>query len=232
MRVWSVLVAALLGSVLAIAVAIAMGAHGGDVLSQFGEYRLVTFLSVVQLLIISALSCRIWWARRGMRERPFWRSRSVIWGVIAASFAFLAVDDLLMIHEQADQLIHQILRIEETPLTDRLDDCLVGLYGLVGMAALVIHRDELRAHRKSFPYFAMGFMLMFAMVALDMLTNRDDVLVALFDRAAADMLFVWLSVAEDAAKVLAEVFFIVAFYAIWRQVRPDAVPAYGRAVSR
>lgn len=216
-------------NVVAIGVAIAIGIQRGDPVSEFDEDGFITMLSVAQLLIISALSFQIWRIRGGMGARPLWRSPSVIWGIIGLSFAFLAADDLFMVHERADRLIHRILNVEPTPLTHRLDDCFVGLYGLTGLAALVVHRDELRMHRGSFRYFAVGFFLMFTMVVLDLATNGDGVLVALFGRAAADFLVVWLAVAEDASKVLAEALFIVAFHVIWRQVRPGAALAYQRA---
>ena len=227
-RRW-VLSAVLFVNLVAISIAVAVGVQRGNPVSEFDEGGFITILSVIQLLIISALSFSIWNARGGLRERPFWKSPAVIWGIIAVSFFFLAVDDLFLIHERTDLFIHRLLGVEATPVTDRLDDCFVGLYGLAGLAALIIHRNELRAFLASFPYFCAGFLLMFIMVVLDIATNGDQLLVALFGRRAADFLVVWLAVAEDAFKVLAEAFFITAFYAVWQQARAGAAVAYRRA---
>lgn len=79
-----------------------------------------------------------------------------------------------MIHENIDNLIHEVFNMEETALTDRIDDFLVGLYGLAGIGVFFIFRDELRAYREAFPFFIFGFVLFFIMVPLDMLIYEPE----------------------------------------------------------
>ena len=61
------------------------------------------------------------------------------------------------------------------------------------------------------------------MVALDALTNRNDILPVLFGHTKADILFVWLSHAENSLQVFAEAFFILAFYAILQKAKVTAL---------
>ena len=59
-------------------------------------------------------------------------------GVMGAGFVFLAADDAFLIHENLDFKIHAALGIETTTWTDRIDDILIGVYGVVGLAVLFI----------------------------------------------------------------------------------------------
>lgn len=68
-----------------------------------------------------------------MGRSSFWRDPSVVWAIIASGFLFLAADEVLRIHENLDQLIHYVFGLKETNLTDRIDDLIVGMYGLVGI---------------------------------------------------------------------------------------------------
>ena len=46
-----------------------------------------------------------------------------------------------------DKVLHRAFAIQKTRLTDRLDDPIVGLYGIVGITALCVYRKELARHR-------------------------------------------------------------------------------------
>ena len=67
-----------------------------------------------------------------------------------------------------------------------------------------------------------GFGLLFLTVGLDVLTNRDDILSALFGSEWGETLQTWLSFAEEGAKVLSEGFFVVAFAGALRTAK--AIP--------
>jgi hypothetical protein len=207
-----------------VAVSAALISYSDTGVDHFDEGGFITKLSMLQLLALSWLAYKIFQARGGMRGRSLWQGAAKVWIIIALGFLFLTADERFRIHENIDFGIHDIFNLPETPLNDRLDDALVGLYGLAGIGLLFMYRKEFSICRASFPYFIGGFILLFTMVAFDMLTNRNDLLPLLFDHHRADVLEAWLSQAEDAAKVFAEAFFIGAFYAIWQKVRRTEVP--------
>ena len=142
---------------------------------------------------------------------------------MSLGFLFLAADDLFKIHENIDRLIHNIFNLQETGLTDRIDDGLIGLYALIGIGVLIIYRNELKIYRKAFPFFTSGFALLFTTIALDLLTNRNDILPLLFGPTQAADLHIWLSHAENSLQVFAEAFFIGAFYAILQTAKTLAL---------
>ncbi len=126
-----------------------------------------------------------------------------------------------MIHENIDHQIHYVFNLQETILTDRIDDVIIGLYGLAGIGVLIAYRDELKTYREALPFFTCGFVLLFTMVGLDLFTNRNDILPVLFDHHhnKPAVFYPWLSHAEDWLKVFAEAFFILAFYAILQKAK-------------
>lgn len=207
----------LLGNALAVSAAITIYSYTG--VNHFKEDGFITILSVFQLLTISWLSYKILLSLNVKRKYIPWRDSSALWGIISLGFLFLAADEFFQIHEKIDFQIHHFFNMRETGLTDRIDDILVGLYGLAGISALIAYRDELKTHRKAFPFFIYGFALLFTMVAIDVLTNRKDILRVLFDYNLASILHVWLSCAEDSLKVFAEAFFLGAFYVILQKVK-------------
>jgi hypothetical protein len=187
--------------------------------NHFAEEGFITILSVLQLLAISCLSFNVFRARSATRVSSWWNDPSVFWLVISFGFLFLAADELFMIHEHADVLIHKAFNIQETALTDRIDDIIMAVYGLAGIGILITFRDELKIFTASLPFFIWGFGFMFLMIALDVLTNRNDILPILFDKNRAVVLHAWISHVEDSLKIFAEAFFLLAFYAIWEKVK-------------
>jgi len=179
----------------------------------------MTFVSAIQLLAISRITYKTSQARKTEKSQSSWRGAPLIWTLVSMGFAFLAIDEVLYVHEQIDELIHHILDMKETGLTDRIDDIIVGLYALVGIAVLFAFKNEVKTCIKDYSYFIWGFALLFMMVGLDVLTNRDDILLMYFDQATTDTLWYWLSTAEDAMKVFAEAFFILGFYSALQKAR-------------
>jgi hypothetical protein len=164
----------LLWNSLAVSAAVMIYSYTGA--NHFKEGGFITILSVFQLLAISWLSYKILQARDVTRRCSLWRDSSAVWGIISLGFLFLAADDLFEIHENIDRLIHYVFNLQETGLTDRIDDILIGLYGLAGIGVLIVYRDELKTYREVLPFFTCGFVLLFTTVALDVLTNRKDIL--------------------------------------------------------
>jgi hypothetical protein len=185
----------------------------------FREGSVITIASVVQLATITRISMKIMQARGGGRRRPVWREPRAVWWATSLGFAFLAADDLFKIHENIDSLIHYAFDLEKNGVSDRIDDALVGIYGLVGIGLLIVYRVELKNYGEAIPYLVVGFALLFIMVALDIITNRRDILMAFFAHERALLLHIWLSLAEDTMKLFAEGFFLLGFYAALQKAR-------------
>jgi len=182
-------------------------------LIHFSEAGFVTCFSFFQLLIIASLSREIFIIRKGQAKTNAWKMPYAIWLIMAVAFVFLSIDELGMIHEYVDIFIHKIFSIEETALTDRIDDMLVALYGLVGIMGLYYYREELKKYREATVLFITGFIFFFAMISLDLLFNTDDILRLFFSNVSTlHNLDYWLDIIEDIIKIIAEGIFIVAFY--------------------
>jgi hypothetical protein len=204
---------------LLVGVAAALGIHQGNALEHFEEDGFITAVSVLLLLGTSVLAGRIWRIRR-RDTAPSTKRSSVIWALLTIGFFFLALDELLELHESLDHVLHAVFNIEETGTTDRLDDLLVGLYGLAGLGVLYAFRAELRKYRTSLPYLIAGFVLLTVMVALDVLTNRPDILSELFDLPdSVRTVYVVFCVAEEAFKLLAEGSFVASAHAALQVAR-------------
>jgi len=192
-------------NLLAVITATTIYRHTG--VNHFKEGSFLTTLSCLQLLVISGIVFQI-------KKHSLWKNSSVVWIFIALCFLFLAADEFFEIHETIDHIIHYIFNIQETALTDRIDDVLVGLYGLAGASVLIFFRQELMPYKRSAPLFISGFLLLFAMVIIDVITNRPDILPLLLDAHQAAPLHTFLSLSEEALKIFAESFFLLAFYTI------------------
>jgi hypothetical protein len=180
----------------------------------YDENGPLTILSFIQLAVIAILCWQILRSRSAGMDKVSWRSPVFLWVLLSCGFVFLAVDEVLMLHERFDRIIHRLLNLEETGVTDRLDDILVGIYGVIGIAVLLMYRVELRVFSERIGLLASGFVLFLAMVVFDVLTNRDDVLLYLFDEERAHTLYAWLTISEESLKVVSEAVFLVAFYDI------------------
>lgn len=208
----SITITVLLFEAFAIVTALIIGAKEGEIIEPFEEGELITWLSFYQLLIISGLSWRIFALRGGPIRPGIWRSSKILWAVVALGFVFLAFDEIGEIHEQLDKLVHRLSDTVETPLTDRLDDAFVGLYGLIGISLLYYYRDEWTSERTVVPFFIGGFSLLFVMVGFDAWSNVNYLPPKLPNGSPMETLQTWLSVLEESFKVFAEGLFIAGFY--------------------
>jgi hypothetical protein len=205
----------------------------GDPRRRFQEGQSGTWVSAAHLVAMGLVAWRILMLRKAQTRQPILRSSLLIWALMAGGFFFLAADELFEIHEQVDLAIHSLFGITETSLTDRIDDLLVLLYLVIGLAAVCIARSELWRYRVTLPFFAAGFVLALAMVVLDVLTNDVDLLRMLLPGVHLGSIFLWAIVAEDVLKVLAEAFFLLGFIqALQMTRRMDAEPSAGPATCR
>ncbi len=200
-----------------IALGIVLGLRRADPSRYFNEAKFLTYLSCAQLFATGVMSGFIFrWRREATAEL-----RTLLWLLLAAGFVFLAIDDAFEIHEQLDPLIHRGLDLEESALSDRLDDLLVLAYGAVGVSILFVFRGELLLHREMVPYLAAGLVLSVVEVFFDALGNRPDVM-SLVDPASAAALVNWVDVLEGTSQLLAEAMFLTAFFAAGRIARRGA----------
>ena len=134
---------------------------------SFDETSPITDLSVFQLFICSAVSLAIpvsLFKTKGKLKILEW----LVWLVLALGFAFLALDDKLMIHERIDQAIHSWLQLKETKFSDGVDDVIVGMYGICGGTFLFWNRKYFCFSKRFIACSKCAIFLLFAMVLCDM----------------------------------------------------------------
>ena len=197
-------------NLLAIFATIAIAAPFNKLYRQFEDGGFITYFSVIQLFILSYIAGKTFNIRRQAFQSAPWKSPIAIWGIFSLGFSFLALDDLLMIHEFFDKIIHKLWQLQETGITDRIDDAIIALYGIVAIALLVSYRQELKQYRSALPAAVAAFGLLFAMVAVDTLTNRNEILEMLFPASTVEGIQTWIFTVEDGLKLLAEGFYVAA----------------------
>ncbi len=194
--------------------AIIAGYSEGHSKRYFTEGEVVTFLSSFNLVAIS-LFCWIVYEKEKLADsvESLHPAGSIIWALMSAGFLFLAFDETMEIHENADFFIHKVFGLKETAITDRLDDMLILFYGVVGLTLFIRFRGRLWPYIDGLRPLIGGVLLLVLMVLFDALTNRRDII------SERDF-HTLLSIAEDIFKVLAELMFLVAAYTCWtRTVR-------------
>jgi hypothetical protein len=195
------------GLVFALSVGIGVYVGGGPA-ALLGEWGPVTFLSTAQLVTCAALLAATFWGRRHS-------GAGTLWAVMAVGFLFLAADELFEFHERFDRSIHQVFSLRETPLSDRIDDGIVFLYALIGLFALHRGRRELALFRGAWPTLRLAITLLFAMVVLDLLTNRWFAPRGIDPESTAiKTLAGWGTVAEEGLKLASGALLVVTFVLI------------------
>jgi hypothetical protein len=192
----------------------------------FGEGRFTTIISCTQLLLIALFAGLTFHARRKLTPDRSALSGPALWAFIAAGFVFLAADDAFEVHEHMDMMVHQLLHLQETSLTDRLDDVLVALYGVIGCGFLWVYRRELLSFKPILPLLGAGFACLGASVVCDMISNDEAPLRWYFqDAPVPKQLNGWFSAGDGAFTLLGEGFFLAAFYVAFHNARrtPAAV---------
>lgn len=212
----------------------------GNPSRYFGEHRYTTFVSAAQLLGIGYLSYRIFQERRrhtvshpDPAASPRWRSPLVVWLLMASGFLFLAVDEIFELHERMDRMILKIFHLPRTPLTGRIDDAILGSYGLIGLGIMWLCRRELLPFRNvMFAPLMAGFCFLFLGVLCDTAAHDDQFFLSLTgDLPLAKKLNGWFSTLEGAFTLLPEAFFLAGFYAAWQQTRRSNGSLPGRSLT-
>ena len=182
---------ALGGTLLLIGVLIALGIRDhGKASWHFHEARAGTYSSAALLITSAALAFHVSRRLPAGRLVGFWR-------VTAVGFLFLAYDELGVFHEDVDRWLHaQLGWRSDHPVTKRLDDALVALYGVIALAWGVRYRDALLRLRWATCLLVMGFVGFVGTTTLDVLNVSTTV--------------------EESVKVLAEALIVSGIYAAAR----------------
>nr|WP_319398940.1 hypothetical protein [uncultured Carboxylicivirga sp.] len=91
----------------------------------------------------------------------FKKQKQAIWLMISKGFTFLALDEILLIHENIDKWIHAFFQITQTHLTDRIDDFIILLYGIVDGLLMIKNRRLFLNNKPGLALAITGFILMF-----------------------------------------------------------------------
>ena len=205
---------------LAVTVAISTAlSEGKSAFHYFGEDTFITYFSCLQLLIVAVLSGMIFRLEKRAKDAQLMKNAK-FWLIVAAGGFFLALDDALSIHEQLDTWMHDVLNIKETLVTDLADDIIVGIYLILALIYVASQWKILKIFRSSFNYFKVGFVIGAIMVVLDILSNNTlFVSMVTDDGDLMGKMITWMGVIEEAAKLIAEGFFLTGVYQCWCQVR-------------
>ncbi len=198
--------------------AIIKGLLIGKIEIDFGEGSLITILSVLKLIIIS-IGCL--WVYRIKSSNKFilgniFQPGYSFWLILSLGFLFLALDDLLGIHEKVDYLIHSVLfnwhGFKENGFSDRIDDILVLMYLFIGIYFIIKSKREVSKFYLSKGYVIIGLYLTAFMVGLDIISNRSDLLNLILPYSLAKIFTKILLIIEESFKIFASTFFLSATY--------------------
>ena len=196
--------------IIIIILALVLGETPGQ---YFNEWTFVTYFSSLQLLGASVVARKIFNIQKSKSKLRGLRAPYFIWGIIALAFAFMAFDEVAQVHEGIDFGIRKIFNIPKSGRYCRIDDVIIGFYGLIGIIVLYFYRNELKKFRKIFPLLLFGFFLFFCTVALNILSNKKLIFLVLTSNSdAVHIIKSWLGFFEESFKIIAEGIFLGAFY--------------------
>ena len=175
----------------------------------FDEGSLINWLSGVKLLILAGINWKIYRLRTSIKEKYKSAKNCLIWQFFAMGFVFCALDELIQIHENIDKFIHWFFQIQETILTDSIDDLIVLSYGIIGLLVIYYFRQEFYFYRDAFTYFKIALVLACCSIGLDFLTQGQEADIL---TETQEMQREWLRSIEEIFKLFAEAFLITSFY--------------------
>ena len=135
--------------------------------TSYKENSPITDLSTLQLALCSVVSVLIPFAI--LRHRGTVEPREyMIWVCLSVGCAILAIDDKFMLHEHLDKSIHAVFKWEETRLSDKIDDVIVGIYGVIGVVFIFLNQRYFWFSQRFMFYAKCSIVLAFVMVLCDM----------------------------------------------------------------
>lgn len=184
----------------AIMACVHMGRSFDDVSLLFQERQAITFLSGIQLAIISILSLCIYTIKRLLYKGDAGHLRMAkVWLLGFVVFAFAVADEFFMIHEGIDGGIATIFWGIRENLN--LDGITLALYGVVAVLLFFKFKNELLRYRDAIFLFCAGGAFFLLSIGLDLRTVEQFKLVL-----------------EESSKVFAVGFLLSGFAAIFYNV--------------
>lgn len=182
--------------------------------NEIDDRGYVTYISFLQLIIAAVLAKKI---SRIAKFSSKLRKSSSVWLICSIVLFFLALDDLVGIHEQIDLWIHDLFELEKTNLTDLIDDFIVGLYLVLVTIFLAFQWQNLKIFNPVFIFFKIGFILALAMIILDLVSNNTLFISKIIENETLQSeIQQWLGAVEDSIKIYAEGLFMVGIYGCWQ----------------
>lgn len=177
----------------------------------FDEWRPFTIYTVILLGICGVVCAQ---CTRLARDR----SRGA-WALMAIGFWFLALDDLIQIHEELDRIVNHAVGLDpNATLPDLLDAGIVVLYGIAGVLALFYYRRRFFRFTGFTTGIARAAAAAVAMVILDVLGE-------LVSSQVAEAL---VGILEDSFEALAVSYFFWTFVTARFQLRREAAAGVAR----
>lgn len=179
----------------------------------FEEGEFITWLSCVHLAVLGGicLCSLLLLSHQECRTREV-KVRTAFWALCCAGFFFLCADEWFEIHENLDFWIHNTLGMKETHLTDRLDDLIVLLYGVLFVTGAFKFYKEVLEHKGMVRWLVVALVLFLIMSIFDFFSNDDYLYQFLAnDRGLDKEIGIILGTIEDSFKLLAEGALVIAF---------------------
>ncbi len=175
--------------------------------------KFITWFSCAHLALIAGVSLCSLYALDYKRVDQEDRSKEAwFWFICCAGFLYLSADEGMGLHQKLDFWLHQWLKVHETSLTDRLDDLIVLIYGIIALfVVLKFYRNVWEEKNMGF-WLMVGFGLFFTMSFFDFLSN-DEYFYPFFmeDRSMDKRFGILLGILEDSFKLFAEAAFLIGF---------------------
>jgi len=151
---------------LAIVGSIFMGLDEGDISFFFQERQTATFLSALQLALISFMALLIYVLGRIIYKKEPGNLKLIrIWIISAAVFTFAVIDEYFMLHEGIDgNIATAFFGITENP---HLDGLTLSLYGIVAIFLFFRFKEEILKYRQALLLFVIGGFFFLASITLD-----------------------------------------------------------------
>jgi hypothetical protein len=179
----------------------------------FDEGSIITWLSSLQLGLMGFLAYKIHLLKQGQNPAK----SSLFWRLLSFGFIFLALDDLLMIHEHIDHWIQSLLQLDNSSLLTRIDDLIVGLYGGIILWLISQFRKELVPYRSVLPLLLWALFLGAIMFSIDLINHHEnDLAILISDAATRKIVYKYLGPVEEIFKIWTEGFLVIALYSCWQ----------------
>ena len=143
---WWLISGIILVNLISIIACIPLGISAGNISLFFQERQSITFLSALQLALISALSIFVYIIKQLLNKNNIRNLKmSKIWLISSFVFAFATADEYFMIHEGVDGGIFTFFfGITENP---NLDGIVLGLYGVVALFIFFRFKEEILKYK-------------------------------------------------------------------------------------